>query len=209
MLTIVNYGVGNLGSIANMLSYLGVEHCVAQEPEQILQAERLLLPGVGSFDYGMARLSAGGLVEVLQHKVMVERIPVLGICLGMQIMCASSEEGSLAGLGWISARVRRFDVSKMDEPRPVPHMGWNEVVPDRSHPVIDALPRPARFYFVHGYHVDCDDADDRLLTARYGYDFTAAIAHRNILACQFHPEKSHRFGMALLKQFAEWNHVPA
>lgn len=205
MLTIVNYGVGNLASIANMLAYLGVAHRVAGDEAGILSAERLLLPGIGAFDPAMDKLRASGLVAPLQQRVMVDRVPVLGICLGMQIMCRSSEEGQRPGLGWFDADVRRFDAARMDQRRVIPHMGWNEVQPRQPrHPVLAGLPQPARFYFVHGYHVVCRDPADELLRCRYGYPFAAGIAHGNRVAVQFHPEKSHRFGMALMANFANW-----
>lgn len=205
MLTIVDYGVGNLASIANMLAYLGVAHRIAADEAGILTAERLLLPGIGAFDPAMDKLKASGLMAPLQQRVMSDRVPVLGICLGMQIMCRGSEEGQLPGLGWFDADVKRFDVERMDQRRVIPHMGWNEVQPKQpAHPVLAGLPQPARFYFVHSYHVVCSDPADELLRCQYGYPFAAGIAHDNRVAVQFHPEKSHRFGMALMANFANW-----
>lgn len=205
MLTIVDYGVGNLASIANMLAYLGVAHRIAADEAGILSAERLLLPGIGAFDPAMDKLRASGLVAPLQQRVMSDRVPVLGICLGMQIMCRGSEEGQRPGLGWFDADVKRFDVERMDQRRVIPHMGWNEVQPMQpAHPVLAGLPQPSRFYFVHSYHVECRDPADELLRCHYGYPFAAGIAHDNRIAVQFHPEKSHRFGMALMANFANW-----
>jgi len=205
MLTVVDYGVGNLRAISNVLNYLNIEHRMGQTANDILQAERLLLPGVGAFDTAMDKLSRQGLVEALTQRALHDKVPVLGICLGMQIMCQRSDEGSKQGLGWFDAEVRRFDVSRMDHARPIPHMGWNEARPARNHPIIDGLVQPPRFYFVHGYHVVCRNSGDELLRCSYGYDFTAGIAQENLVAVQFHPEKSHRFGQALLANFAKWH----
>jgi glutamine amidotransferase len=154
---------------------------------------------VGAFDAAMQRINGSGLREALEHKARVDKVPLLGICLGMQLLTRGSEEGTEPGLGWIGATTRRFP------PLPglkVPHMGWNLVQPTRPHPLTDALPPEPRFYFVHSYHVQVDDPADSLLRAHYGIDFDAAIGHGNIVGAQFHPEKSHRFGMALLGNFA-------
>ncbi|RDE51167.1 MAG: imidazole glycerol phosphate synthase subunit HisH [Candidatus Accumulibacter meliphilus] len=207
MITIVDYGVGNLGSIRNMLNYLGVPNNLARSPADIELAERLLLPGVGSFDFGMAKLHESKLTEMLHRRVTQDKAPILGICLGMQIMCRSSAEGNLPGLGWFNADVLQFEVKNMNVKRPIPHMGWNEVEVRAEHPVLHGLPQNSRFYFVHSYHVVCHDPKDELLRAEYGYPFTAAMAQENRLAVQFHPEKSHKFGMTLLKNFAKWVYV--
>ncbi|MES2205628.1 MAG: imidazole glycerol phosphate synthase subunit HisH [Pseudomonadota bacterium] len=209
MLTIINYGVGNLGSISNMLSYLGVPHQISGHPHDIATAERLLLPGVGAFDYGMQKLKDSGLIAVLNKRVLDDKVPILGICLGMQIMCRKSEEGELPGLAWFEADVKRFDLSKMEQALPVPHMGWNEAIKCRDHPVLLDLPIPARFYFVHSYHINCFNSENILMESRYGYKFTSAIARDNLVAVQFHPEKSHKFGLTILKKFSEWSYVPA
>ena len=209
MLIVINYGVGNLGSISNMFSYLGVGHKVSASPEDVMSAERLLLPGVGAFDFGMSKLNDSGLTSALHQRVCVDKVPVLGICLGMHIMCRSSEEGSLPGLGWFDANVKKFDLQSMDKARPVPHIGWNGVTPSKHHVVSDRLPDEPRFYFVHSYHAVCDRPQDEWMLTRYGYPFTAALASENKLAVQFHPEKSHKFGLALLKNFADWSYVPS
>jgi glutamine amidotransferase len=209
MFTIINYGVGNLGSISNMLAYLDIEHRVSAAPKDVLEAERLLLPGVGSFDFGMTKLNESGLTDVLQQRVCVDKVPVMGICLGMQIMCQFSEEGQVPGLGWFDAKVKKFDLERMDKDRPIPHTGWNDVRFIHAHPVSSGLPLDARFYFVHGYHVECDHPKDEWMQADYGYPFTAALASENKLAVQFHPEKSHKFGLTLLKNFAGWSYAPS
>lgn len=195
-----------------MLGYLGVPHRVTASPKDIADADRIILPGVGAFDAGIEKLSQSGLAETLNHRVVRDEIPVLGICLGMQIMCASSEEGKLRGLNWFDAEVRRFAVDAATPPLPIPHMGWNDVEVCKMHPVLNSLctgPMSPRFYFAHSYHVLCADPSDMLLRAQYGHPVAAAIARRNIVAVQFHPEKSHKFGMALLQAFAMWNYVSA
>lgn len=208
MFTVINYGVGNLGSIVNMLNYLGVVHRVSDKPEDIGTAERLLLPGVGAFDFGMESLANSGLMQILNERVQEHGVPILGICLGMQIMCRSSEEGQKPGLGWFDADVKRFDVLKMDEVRPIPHMGWNGVQVINPHPILDGLPELVRFYFVHSYHVVCKQLTNEMLSTHYGYGFTAGIAYQNKVAVQFHPEKSHKYGLAMIANFSRWSYVP-
>lgn len=199
MIAIVDYGMGNLGSVRNMLRKLAIPATLSADPAVLETAERLILPGVGSFDAGMRNLTERGLIPVLQRQVVQRGVPILGLCLGMQLMCRESEEGAGAGLGWIDARVVRFR-----PPRPelkVPHMGWNTVAPCRPHPLFTGL-EASRFYFVHSFHVQCADAADPLGNTEYGYPFASAVARGNILGVQFHPEKSHRFGMALMRNFA-------
>ena len=203
MLCIVDYGLGNLGSIKNMLKKVGVPAQISSLPDDIVAADKLILPGVGAFDAGMANLHARGLVPVLEEQVFERKKPVLGICLGMQLMSKGSEEGQQRGLGWIDAETRRFDFSALEQRLPVPLMGWNEVTVEKSEPLVSELPPEPRFYFVHSYHVVCANPGDIMLTATYGLPFTAGFAHGNILGVQFHPEKSHKFGMALLQAFAK------
>ncbi|HEX6361929.1 MAG TPA: imidazole glycerol phosphate synthase subunit HisH [Albitalea sp.] len=199
MITIVDYGMGNLGSILNMLKRIGAPACVAAEPAQVAQARKVLLPGVGAFDSAMARIDERGLREVLDRKATVERVPVLGICLGMQLLTRGSEEGRAPGLGWIAARARRFPALPGLK---VPHMGWNVVTPTRACALTEGLPPEPRYYFVHSYYVEVDDPADSILKAEYGVAFDAAVHRDNIYGAQFHPEKSHRFGMQLLSNFA-------
>lgn len=199
MITIIDYGMGNLGSIRNMLRRVGADCIITAEPEKIAQAKKILLPGVGSFDQAMQRINAGGLKSVLDHKALVERVPVLGICLGMQLLTRASEEGKLPGLAWIQADTLRFPALPNVK---IPHMGWNRVIPSQLHPLTDGLPDVSRFYFVHSYYVRVDAPCDSVLTAEYGIRFDAAVARGNIWGAQFHPEKSHRFGMKLFSNFA-------
>lgn len=202
-ITIVDYGVGNLGSIQNMLKKLGADSIVASDASAIESATKLVLPGVGAFDAGMSQLNDSGLRAALDAAVLERNLPVAGICLGMQMMTEGSEEGRIPGLGWVPARTTRFKPAA-DETMKVPHMGWNVVNRAKGSPVLDFLDGESRFYFVHSYHVHCRDREDVLLTSQYGsISFDAAFERNNILGFQFHPEKSHRFGMALLKGFLE------
>ena len=203
MITIVDYRTGNLNSIRNMLKKIGVPAEVTGSPEQIGRARKLIIPGIGAFDAGMARLHESGLVPLLTEKVLGERTPMLGICLGMQLMTRGSEEGALPGLNWIAATTRRFDRSR-DPSLKVPHMGWNIARPAKASPLLSDCPDEPRFYFTHSFYVECDRPDDRLLTVRHGATtFDAGFERGNIMGVQFHPEKSHRFGMWFLKNFAE------
>ena len=199
MITIVDYGMGNLGAVQNMLHYLGTQAQISADPEVVARASRILLPGVGAFDAAMQRIQASGLRPVLEHKARVERVPILGICLGMQLLTRCSEEGREPGLGWIAADTRRFPAMPGLK---VPHMGWNLVHRTREHTLTADLPPEPRFYFVHSYCVQVDDPADSLLRSRHGIEFDAAIGHDNIVGAQFHPEKSHHFGMKLLANFA-------
>lgn len=199
MITIVDYGMGNLGAVQNMFRYIGVPAQISADPDVVARASRILLPGVGAFDAAMQRIRRSGLRAVLDHKAQVEKVPVLGICLGMQLLTRGSEEGSEIGLGWIAADTRRFPVHADLK---VPHMGWNLVHSTHAHALTADLPPEPRFYFVHSYYVQADDPSHSLLKARYGIEFDAAIGQGNIVGAQFHPEKSHRFGMKLLANFA-------
>lgn len=200
MITIVDYGMGNLGSIQNMFRRAGAKSVITGDPAAVADAQKILLPGVGAFDNAMQRIDEGGLRDILDRKALVEKVPVLGICLGMQLLTRSSEEGRLPGLGWIPASTRRFPSIPGLK---VPHMGWNLAIPTRNHPLLEGLPAESRFYFVHSYFVTVDHPEDSLLKADYGVAFDAAVGRDNILGAQFHPEKSHRFGLRLLKNFAE------
>lgn len=200
MIKIVNYGLGNLSSIANMIKRIGGEAQIVDDPAAIADAKKIILPGVGAFDHGMKGLKEGGWVEPLNRLVLEQRIPAMGICLGMQLMCKSSEEGELPGLGWIDAAVQRFTIPTGSNLK-VPHMGWNTIEQKKESPLLHAEGTEQRFYFVHSYHVVCNNPDDVLLSTQYGSPVTAAFAHENIYGVQFHPEKSHRFGMSLMQNF--------
>lgn len=200
MITIVNYGMGNLGSMFNMFKRLGVKACIESDPANLKNATKLVLPGVGAFDAAMTCINgATGLREVLDHKVLIERIPVLGVCLGMQLLTRSSEEGVLPGLGWIAGVTTRFP--KLQGLK-VPHMGWNVSLPNSPSLLTKDVGAEPRYYFVHSYYVHVDDPVHSLMRTHYGIDFDSAIGRDNIYGVQFHPEKSHRFGMQILKNFA-------
>jgi glutamine amidotransferase len=204
MIAIIDYDVGNRGSIANMLRKLGCEAVVTRDPAALRSATKLILPGIGAFDHGMQKLAEHDLIDVLNERVLTHRVPVLGICLGMQLFGQGSEEGSRPGLGWVAARSVRFR-SEPASPLKIPHMGWNTVTPAQPESNRLGLGDDDRFYFVHSFHVVCEQADDVLATATYGEPFTAALGHGNIVGVQFHPEKSHRYGLRLLRWFAESN----
>jgi imidazole glycerol-phosphate synthase subunit HisH len=201
MITIVDYGMGNLGSIRNMLKKIGVESQISADPGVVSRARKLILPGVGAFDAGMENLTRSGLQPVLDERVRDAGVPTLGICLGMQLMTARSDEGARPGLGWIDAEALRFEPGTAA--LKVPHMGWNRVYPRRTAALVADLPEEPRFYFVHSYHVRCRHDDDVLLTTPYGLDFHSGFHSGNVWGVQFHPEKSHKFGMQLLRNFAE------
>lgn len=201
MITIVDYGMGNLGSIQNMFRRINVASEITGEPEKISRAAKILLPGVGAFDAAMERIDASGLKPVLDKKALDEKVPVLGICLGMQLLTKSSEEGVLPGLGWINAKTIRFKFEPGISLK-VPHMGWNRVFTVKESPLTSNLPEEPRFYFVHSYHVRAEDPADVVTITHYGTDFHSVVQHENIFGAQFHPEKSHLFGMKLLENFA-------
>jgi len=203
VITIVDYGMGNLGSIINMLKRIGAEGQISADGDEIRKAEKIVLPGIGAFDAGMRKLHELGLVEILNELVLKQKIPTLGVCLGMQLLTRSSEEGSLEGLGWIDARTIRFTIDSADTELKVPHMGWNNISVLKRYPLFGNLDQGARFYFVHSYHVVCSQEEDIAATANYGVEFVAAVQKQNIFGVQFHPEKSHKYGMSVLRAFAE------
>jgi len=203
LIVIVDYGMGNLGSLRNMLKKIGRDSAVSQDPEVIAQAERLILPGVGSFDHAMSNIRSLGILPALNESVLTRKVPILGVCLGMQIMTGGSEEGALPGLGWIDAETVRFRFDASLRQLKVPHMGWNTVRVRGASPLFEEMETGSRFYFVHSYHVRCRVESDVLATTDHGGDFVSAFARANIAGVQFHPEKSHRFGMRLLKNFVE------
>lgn len=205
MIVIIDYGMGNLNSIANMVKKVGGRALVSSRVEDIAGASRLILPGVGAFDNGVKSLRAFGLLSILNKKVLEDRIPVLGICLGMQLMTRASEEGVLPGLGWFHADTRRFDLGANAEGLKVPNMGWHLVKPSHDSQLFAGFDSLPRFYFVHSYHCVCDQPGNVLATSHYGYEFCCGVHRDNIWGVQFHPEKSHRFGYQLLSNFLNVN----
>jgi glutamine amidotransferase len=201
LIVIIDYDIGNISAVANMLLRVGVRCKISRQVEDVEQAERILLPGNGSFDACMVNLRASGLIPILEHKVLQQGTPLLGICVGAQMLGHSSAEGKEAGLGWLDMEVKRFpDIPGLR----VPHMGWNQVtpvVPDNR--LTKEMDGDSRFYFVHSYYMEPRDTADVLLQAHYGIDFAAGVSRDNITGVQFHPEKSHRFGKKLLASFVK------
>lgn len=203
MTVIVDYHAGNIASIQNMLKKLGVHATITNDAEQVNKASRLILPGVGSFDYGMSKLKELGLLQILNENVVQKKVPCLGICLGAQLMCTKSEEGILNGLDWISGEVKKFPTQLNGTKYAVPHMGWDIVGALKPSKLLEGLDEDVRFYFVHSYFIKCNNPDDALLRNKYGVPFDSAFEHENIVGVQFHPEKSHKFGKTLLKNFID------
>jgi glutamine amidotransferase len=204
MIVVVDYGVGNLGSIVNMFKKVGVKATASSDKQIIEQAEKLILPGIGAFDAGMQKLNEHGLVPLLTELVMEKKIPVLGLCLGLQLMTKGSEEGQLSGLGWFDADTIRYKFGADQAHLKVPHMGWNTIEIRRGHPLLADLEADSRFYFVHSFYVRCHEPESVLAETDYGGYFHSVLGKGNIMGAQFHPEKSHRYGMRLLKNFAEY-----
>jgi glutamine amidotransferase len=203
MISIIDYGLGNVLAFKNVFSRLNVPVAVAVSAADLAGATRLILPGVGSFDHAMTQFDGSGMRQEVERLVLEKRIPILGVCVGMQMLAKSSEEGRLAGLGWIDAEVKKFDSAQMPPGTHLPHMGWNDVVPVANQPLFSGLEEGARFYFLHSYYFECNDQMDVLATSDYGPQFCSATRRGNIYGVQFHPEKSHHFGNQLLKNFSE------
>jgi imidazole glycerol-phosphate synthase subunit HisH len=202
MIVIVDYRTANLGSIVNMFKRIGTPVRVAEQPAQLDGASRILLPGIGHFDTCARNLRTLGFAEILRGLVFEQRVPLLGICVGAQLLTRGSEEGNEPGLGWIDAHTRRFP--HLDAPDyKVPHMGWNLATPQQPHALFDGFAAPPRFYFVHSYYMACERRENVLAATHHGVEFASAIGMANIAGVQFHPEKSHRFGMQLLRNFAQ------
>lgn len=201
MTTIINYNLGNPKSIKNILAYLGIDSRISSNHADVTSAERLILPGVGHFQHGMEQLGQLGLIDVLKKEVLENNKPILGICLGMQLLTKHSEEGNMAGLGFIDAQTKKFELK--DANLKVPHMGWNTVEFKKDSAMNTGVSTNPRYYFVHSYFVECAIQDDILCTTQYGQEFVSGFQHHNIFGLQFHPEKSHKFGMELLANFCK------
>ena len=199
-IAIVNYGVGNHNSIKNMIKKIGSDSLITSDVGEIEKAEKLIFPGVGSFDSGMEAIENSGLLEILNYKALIEKTPILGICLGMQLMTLKSEEGEKKGLSWVKATTEKFSFPNLDIK--VPHMGWNTVNFSKKSALLEGI-KDARFYFIHSYYVKCLEEQDILCTTHHGNSFVSAFEKGNLLGVQFHPEKSHIFGKSIIKNFIE------
>ncbi len=205
MVTIIDYGVGNLNSIKNMLKKIGVDSVISSQSVDIENAEKLILPGIGSFEYGMKRLRSAEFFQTLQQKVLQNKTPILGVCLGAQLLLNGSEEGQpVEGLGWIEGKAVRFNQDKMADNFKVPHMGWNELIIKKESALFKDMYPDHRYYFVHSYHMVCYKQTDILAESNYSYNFVAAVEKQHIIGVQFHPEKSHKFGMKLYENFIKF-----
>lgn len=203
MIAVVDYGLGNVRAFLNVYSRLNIPAKAARNAADLCLATRLILPGVGAFDHAMEKLEGSGMRRTLDELVNERKVPVLGICVGMQMLAASSEEGRLPGLSWIDGRVKKFEASKVLHCSRLPHMGWNDVHAVPGSPLFDGLGNAPRFYFLHSYYLMCTSKDDVLARTNYGGSFCCAVHSGNIYGVQFHPEKSHHNGMRLLRNFAE------
>ncbi len=202
MIGIINYGSGNVGAIANIYKQLKVAHFISNDVDELSKADRFILPGVGAFDATMQNLNDSGLLAMLNDQVLEKQKKILGVCVGMQILAESSEEGSRPGLGWIRGRVRKIKTSEISTVLKLPHMGWNSLTSRRTHPVFQDVDPDAEFYFLHNFFFDAVHAEEVLATVTYGAQIPCAVARANVLGVQFHPEKSHRNGLAIFRNFA-------
>ena len=203
MIAIVDYGLGNILAFSNMFKRLNIDAHVARTADQLAGADKIILPGVGAFDHAMDLLQASGMRDSLDVLVLEKKVPVLGICVGMQILANSSDEGKLPGLGWIDGKVRAFSALPWATGLPLPHMGWNDVHPNARETLFEQMETDARFYFLHSFYFECATAQSSAATARYGVDFSCAVRSGNVHGVQFHPEKSHHWGARLLQNFAK------
>jgi glutamine amidotransferase len=202
MITLIDYGVGNIFAFQNVYKRLDIPTKIAKKQEDLADAKKLILPGVGSFDYAMAQLNASGMREKLDELVLEKKVPVIGICVGMQMMGNRSDEGKLEGLKWIDSEILKFDENLIQQRTKLPHMGWNDVAPINNHPLFIGLEKEAIFYFLHSFYFKCKNETESIAVSNYGISFSSAVHKDNIYGIQFHPEKSHQYGEKLLHNFA-------
>lgn len=200
-IAVVDYGMGNLRSVIKKINKIGFHPVLSSDADEIITCEKLILPGVGHFEKGMRNLRSLGLIDVIRTFALAEKKPLLGICLGMQMLTDFSEEGDVAGLGFIRARTSKFKFS--GNSLRVPHMGWNTIQITGRHAILNGVPENELFYFAHSYHVKCESSENEIAKTHYGLEFSSIIADGNIVGVQFHPEKSHEWGELLIKNFCE------
>lgn len=204
MIKIVNYGSGNIRAIGNIYDRLGIVYDIAETPDELKNASKIILPGVGAFDETMGMLNKSGFRNMLEELVLLNRIPILGICVGMQILSEGSEEGELEGLGWIKGRVKKIDKELLANKPKLPHLGWNSIKIKKYSKLLNSIDERTGFYFIHSYYFECLYPEDELTSSFYGKDFSSSINRDNITGVQFHPEKSHFNGIILLKNFSQY-----
>jgi imidazole glycerol-phosphate synthase subunit HisH len=202
MITVISYGLGNINAFCNIFNRLNIPVTLASDANQLAKAEKVILPGVGSFDYAMTMLQASGMKDTLDELVTVKKIPVLGVCVGMQMLGHSSEEGKMKGLSWIDGEVKQFD-SRLNGGMILPHMGWNTIEKEGENLLLEGIGSNARFYFLHSYYFTCRNSNDSVAATDYGIRFTSMVSKGNIFGIQFHPEKSHQAGIKVLGNFAK------
>jgi glutamine amidotransferase len=203
MITIIDYGLGNIKAFGNVYKQLNIPYVIAKNAKELHGATKIILPGVGAFDHAMNQLQKTGMRETLDELVLEKKIPVIGICVGMQMLAKSSDEGVLPGLGWINGSVKKFDENIIKYATHLPHMGWNDVEAVQKNPILTSLEDNAKFYFLHSYYFHCNNPENVIAVADYGIKFSCAVNKENIYGVQFHPEKSHKFGIQILKNFAD------
>ncbi|MGV3684501.1 MAG: imidazole glycerol phosphate synthase subunit HisH [Daejeonella sp.] len=202
MINIINYGLGNIKAFANIFKQLHVPFVIVSKEAEFQDVTKLVLPGVGAFDHAMNQLQKSGMREKLDEFVLEKSLPVIGVCVGMQMLANSSEEGQLPGLGWVDGVVKKIDETTLTSTTHLPHMGWNDIKVTKENKLLNGLENKSKFYFLHSYYFHCNNLDDSISTSTYGSEFTCAINVRNIYGVQFHPEKSHMYGIKLLENFA-------
>ena len=202
MIKLIDYGLGNINAFTNIFRQLHVQFGIAKTADELKGATKLVLPGVGAFDHAMNQLNKSGMRENIDEMVLGKKLPVIGVCVGMQMMAESSEEGKLAGLGYLDASVKKFDGSKISYSTHLPHMGWNDIKPVKENDILKGLETEAKFYFLHSYYFHCNNKQDTIAVTDYGIEFSCAVNKNNIYGVQFHPEKSHQYGIRLLNNFA-------
>lgn len=203
MIAIIDYGVGNIKAFENIYKQLNIPFKIAKNSHDLDEATKLILPGVGAFDHAMMSLQHSGMRDKLDELVLEKKLSVLGICVGLQMLANSSEEGVLPGLGWIDGKVKKFDIDKLTASMPLPHMGWNNINIVSNNRLLKDLDKESRYYFLHSYYIECKNNEDVIAYSEYGEEFASIINHENIYGIQPHPEKSHNNGITLLKNFGE------